>query len=179
MHVPLHARAGADPEGLVAGAPSLPDLPADSPLRDSATRLAARVASRELTAVALAERCLERARACEPAIRAFRPFEPVGVLEQARAVDAALDRGARPGPLCGLPVGVKDIIDAQGWETGMGSPIYDGYRPAADSALVARLRAAGAVVFAKTVTSEFAFMHPRETRNPWNPAHTPGGSSSG
>jgi len=175
----MHARADESPGCAVAGAPALPELPADSVLRESAIRLAARVASRASSAVALAEHCLDRALACEPLLRAFRGIDRLGVLGQARALDAALASGAAPGPLCGVPVGVKDIIDVRGWETGMGSPIYDGYRPAADAVLVARLRAAGAIVFAKTVTSEFAFMHPRETRNPWNPAHTPGGSSSG
>lgn len=175
----MSARAVNPPGCAVAGAPALPELPADSPLREPATRLVARVAARESSAVALAEHCLGRSIECEPRLHAFRGLERTRVLAQAQAIDAALAAGAQPGPLCGVPVGVKDIIDAHGWETGMGSPIYDGHRPAADSTLVARLRAAGAIVLAKTVTSEFAFMHPRETRNPWNPAHTPGGSSSG
>jgi Asp-tRNA(Asn)/Glu-tRNA(Gln) amidotransferase A subunit family amidase len=175
----MQAHAVDHPGCAVAGAPFLPELAADSPLRRTATRLAQDIAAGRSSAQALAGLCLERSRACEPVLHAFRGIAPEPVLAQARAIDASLAEGTVPGPLCGLPVGVKDIIDAQGWVTGMGSPIHDGQRPAADSVLVARLRAAGAIVFAKTVTSEFAFMHPRETRNPWNPAHTPGGSSSG
>ena len=172
-------RSPAGPGCAIAGAPALPDLAAGSALRESAIRLAERVAARELSALQLAGMCLARAEACEPVLHAFRGLDRSRLLDQARVLDEAMAAGASLGPLCGVPVGVKDIIDAQGWETGMGSPIYDGHRPAADSTLVAKLRAAGALVFAKTVTSEFAFMHPRETRNPWNPLHTPGGSSSG
>jgi Asp-tRNA(Asn)/Glu-tRNA(Gln) amidotransferase A subunit family amidase len=78
-----------------------------------------------------------------------------------------------------VPVGVKDIIDTRDLPTECGSPIQAGRRPAADAACVARLRDAGAVILGKTVTTEFACFHPAETRNPLDPARTPGGSSSG
>ena len=83
------------------------------------------------------------------------------------------------GPLHGIPVGVKDIIDTADMPTAYGSPIHAGHRPSADATLVAKLREAGAVIMGKTVSTEFAFMYPGKTTNPHNPAHTPGGSSSG
>ena len=83
------------------------------------------------------------------------------------------------GPLAGIAIGVKDIIDTHDMPTEMGSPIYAGNRPASDAAIVAMLRAKGAVVAGKTVATEFAFLNPAATRNPHNVAHTPGGSSSG
>lgn len=83
------------------------------------------------------------------------------------------------GPLAGIAVGVKDIFDTYDMPTRYGSPVFDGHRPAADAAIVAMLRAAGATVIGKSVTTEFAFLHPAGTVNPRNPVHTPGGSSSG
>src|SRR4030095_12306223 len=83
------------------------------------------------------------------------------------------------GPLHGLRFGVKDIIATHDMPTACGSPIHAGHRPSADAACVALARAAGAVMLGKTVTQEFAVLHPGPTANPRNPAHTPGGSSSG
>ena len=163
--------------GKVAG------VPADSPVRHSVDRIVASTRARQGGALEHARAFLERALAVEPVIHAFNGIDPARVVAQAQAIDASAVAGTesndRTGPLSGVPVGVKDIIDAQGWTTGMGSPIHEHSMPARDARLVARLKAAGAYVFGKTVTTEFAFMHPRETRNPWNPAHTPGGSSSG
>jgi len=82
-------------------------------------------------------------------------------------------------PLAGVCVAVKDIIDTDDMPTEFNSPAYAGRRPAKDAAVVARLRAAGATILGKSVTTEFAFRHPGQTVNPWNSAHTPGGSSSG
>src|SRR5207245_1498329 len=90
-----------------------------------------------------------------------------------------LDRPSAPGPLHGLPVGVKDVIDTADMPTEYGSPIYKGHRPKADAEVVRRLKRAGAIVLGKTVTTEFAFQHAGATRNPHNLACTPGGSSSG
>lgn len=97
------------------------------------------------------------------------------MIAQARALDAATARG----PLHGIPLGVKDIMDTFDMPTQMGSPIYAGYRPFADAACVALARAAGALIIGKTVTAEFAGIAPGPTTNPHNSAHTPGGSSSG
>jgi Asp-tRNA(Asn)/Glu-tRNA(Gln) amidotransferase A subunit family amidase len=85
----------------------------------------------------------------------------------------------REGPLRGIATGVKDIIDTADLPTEMGSPIYTGWRPKADAPLVSALKRAGATVIGKTATTAFAFLDPTETRNPANPEHTPGGSSSG
>ncbi len=124
-----------------------------------------------LDPVTLMEACLERVAAREPTIRAFATIDPAAALAAARA--------AGPGPLHGLPIGVKDVLDTADLPSEYGSPIWAGWRPRADSAPVAWARAAGAVVMGKTVTTEFATRKPGPTGNPANPAHTPGGSSSG
>ena len=99
--------------------------------------------------------------------------------EQALAAARRRDAGAPRGPLHGIPIAVKDLIDTVDMPTAYGSPIYRGHRPAADASCVALRAAAGAVVLGKTVTTEFAAFTPGKTANPHNPAHTPGGSSSG
>ena len=89
-------------------------------------------------------------------------------------------RAGKPlSPIDGMPVGIKDIIETVDMPTQMGSPLFAGWRSEKDAASVRALREAGAVILGKTVTTEFAASEPRGTRNPWNPAHTPGGSSSG
>src|SRR5262249_57829423 len=118
---------------------------------------------------------LRRTGAGGAAGQAWAPIGPELALAQGRA----LDRGPLRGPLHGVPIGVKDIIDTADMPTEMGSPIYRGHRPACDAACVALVRAAGAVILGKTVTAEFAGMHPGPTTNPHNPAHTPRRSSSG
>jgi Asp-tRNA(Asn)/Glu-tRNA(Gln) amidotransferase A subunit family amidase len=102
-------------------------------------------------------------------------------LDREQAIGTARRRDAEPprGPLHGVPIAVKDLIDTHDMPTAYGSPIYRGHRPAADASCVALARAAGAVVLGKTVTTEFATFTPGKTANPRNPAHTPGGSSSG
>jgi len=90
-----------------------------------------------------------------------------------------LDRAPSKGLLHGVPMGVKDIIDSHDQPTGYGSPIYNEHQPLADAATVALAKDAGAILLGKTVTTEFANRHPGPTKNPHNPAHTPGGSSSG
>ena len=141
----------------------------------SATESAARIATGSLTATRLAGDCHVRIEAREPVVRAWAHRDPQAVREQARARDAT-----KPlGPLHGVPVGVKDIIDTAALPTEHGSPIYAGHRPPADAACVSALLRAGAVVLGKTVTTEFAAYEPSVTRNPRDPAHTPGGSSSG
>jgi len=108
-------------------------------------------------------------------VRAWTWLDPEQALAQARAAD----RAGRPGFLAGLPLGIKDVIDTADMPTEHGSPIYRGNRPFADAACVALLRMAGGVMMGKTVTTEFANRFPGATVNPHNPAHTPGGSSSG
>src|SRR5688572_30388055 len=149
--------------------------PALSPIDMTAGEIAAAVASGTTTCEAVALAYLERIEAREPQVLAFQHHDPAQVIAQARALDAA---GAR-GPLAGVPFGIKDIIDTCDMPTQMGSPIYTGHRPRADAACVALTRKAGGVLMGKTVTTEFANVHPGKTRNPHDPARTPGGSSSG
>jgi len=143
--------------------------------RGSATELAAWLRSRELRAIDLVEACLERIAARDPAIHAWTFLDPERARHQARALDA----GPVRGPLHGLPIGVKDLMDTADMPTAYGSSIYAGHRPACDAACVAAARAAGAVVLGKTVTTEFATFTPAATVNPHDFEHTPGGSSSG
>lgn len=121
------------------------------------------------------ERCLARIEQFEPHLQAFVAHDPTEV----RAELDALDDRVGELPLVGLAFGVKDIVDATPYATCCGSPIHAGTIPARDAAAVARLRASGAVVMGKTVTTEFAFFSPGPTRNPHDPERTPGGSSSG
>ena len=122
------------------------------------------------------DRLNQRILALEPGIGAFEWFEP------ARAMAEAEERSGgilRELPLFGVPVGVKDIIATRGIPTRMGSRVFANHVPGRSAGLVRRLEALGGLVMGKTVTAEFAFRHPGKTRNPWNTAHTPGGSSSG
>lgn len=145
----------------------------------SALELRDRLASGALSAVALAEACLAQIAKREPEVRAWAWLESDHVLEQARALDQYRRTGRPVGPLHGLPVGIKDIIDTRRIPTENGTAIDAGRVPQADAFVVDRLRAAGAVVAGKTVTTELAYLHPGKTHNPVNGAHTPGGSSSG
>ncbi|NKB56051.1 MAG: amidase [Alphaproteobacteria bacterium] len=141
----------------------------------SATEAAAAIAAKEITSEALTATCLERIAAREPDVEAWAHIDPDAALADARA----RDREAPKGPLHGVPVGFKDVIETFDMPTAYGSAIYPGHRPVADAACVALIRAAGGVILGKTVTTEFAFVNPGKTRNPHNAAHTPGGSSSG
>src|SRR5258706_1081075 len=123
--------------------------------------------------------CLERIRTAEPQVQAWTFLDEDLALAQARAADDLRRSGQAAGALCGIPVGIKDIIDTADMPTENGTPLHRGRTPRVDAAVVARLRAAGAVILGKTVTTECAYFHPGKTRNPHNPAHTPGGSSSG
>ena len=139
------------------------------PARLTATQAARQIASGALRPEALLEACLARVALDEARVHAFAFF------------DAGQPRAAVPaaGPLHGLPIGVKDVLDTSDMPSQYGSAIWDGHRPRADAACVAWARAAGAVVMGKTVTTEFATRRPGATANPHNSAHTPGGSSSG
>lgn len=134
-----------------------------------------RLSRREISAEALVRACLERIAAEEPRIGAFEHLDAQRALAEARRID---ERATKP-PLAGLPIGVKDIFDTVDLPTERGSAAFRGRRPGADAAAVARLRAAGAIVLGKTVTTELAFYAPGKTRNPHDPSRTPGGSSSG
>ena len=119
--------------------------------------------------------CLDRIDAREDTVKAWQHLDPENALAQAEECD----RSPAGGPLHGIPVGLKDIIDTADMPTTYGSPIYADHQPAVDAIFVQRLRAAGAVMLGKTVTTQFAHRTPGKTANPHNPDHTPGGSSSG
>ena len=137
------------------------------------------LANGSLASLAYTENLLGRIRARDDRVRAFASVDPSRAQAMAEACDAMRKGGAVLGPLHGLPVGVKDIFDTCDMPTERGSPIYAGNRPDRDAVIVERLKSAGAFVLGKTATTEFAYFKPAETRNPWNLAHTPGGSSAG
>ena len=131
------------------------------------------------SAEAVVRSCLERIAEADAAVQAWAFLDPELALQQARAADRHQASGAPLGPLHGVPVGIKDIIDTVDMPTENGTVLHAGRRPAKDAAVVARLRAAGAIIMGKTVTTELATYSPGKTRNPHHPEHTPGGSSSG
>ncbi|MBV8791983.1 MAG: amidase, partial [Pseudolabrys sp.] len=145
----------------------------------TAGEAATAIACGELSAEQYVAACLERIAAFEPQVQAFVHLDPQHALGQARALDHYRAGGGRLGPLHGVPVAVKDIFDTADYPTEYGSPIFAGRRPASDCTVVAKLRAAGAIIVGKTVTTEFAYFHPGKTRNPRDLNRTPGGSSSG
>ena len=132
-----------------------------------------------VSCVEVMEACLARVREVDGEVQAWAFLDPDYALEQARAADAYRLSGQPIGPLHGVAVGLKDIIDTADMPTENGSPLCAGRTPSRDAAVVARLRGAGAGVMGKTVTTEFATRTPGKTRNPHHPEHTPGGSSSG
>jgi Asp-tRNA(Asn)/Glu-tRNA(Gln) amidotransferase A subunit family amidase len=127
----------------------------------------------------LVSACIARIAETDDDIRAWRHFDPDKASADALARDELRRHGGALGALHGIPVGVKDIIDTDDMPTELGSPIHRGRAPQANAAVVDKLLEAGAVIMGKTMTTEFAFLHPADTANPHNPAHSPGGSSSG
>ena len=152
------------------------DLP---PWRASACEIVRRVRDGEWSCAEVMRSHLARCAKREPEVQAWEFLDAARAMACAEAADGRLRGGARAGPLAGLPLGVKDIIDVAGMPTRMGSPVTADSVATASARCVSRLEAAGAIVLGKTVTTEFAYYSPGKTRNPWNAAHTPGGSSSG
>ncbi|MBX3440568.1 MAG: amidase, partial [Planctomycetaceae bacterium] len=143
------------------------------------TELAPQIQSQHISSVDVVTRCLQRVDDCESQIRAWVRVDHNAALDAARALDAELAAGQYRGPLHGIPLGIKDIIDVAGWPTAAGSAAWKNRIAGRDAFLVTRLRAAGAVLLGKTVTTQYASFDPPPTRNPWNLDRTPGGSSSG
>ncbi|MBF0276798.1 MAG: amidase [SAR324 cluster bacterium] len=133
----------------------------------------------QISSEELIRACLSRIEESEESIGAWAFLDPEYALEQARNADQIRSRGGSTGPLHGVPVGIKDIIDTADMPTEYGTVIHSGNRPFKDATLVALLREAGALILGKTVTTELAVLSPGKTRNPHNPDYTPGGSSSG
>jgi Asp-tRNA(Asn)/Glu-tRNA(Gln) amidotransferase A subunit family amidase len=127
------------------------------------------IQNKQLTAEKFLEQCVERANQIEPVLKAFTVRAALSTLQQQSGV----------GPLMGIPVAVKDLIATKDFVTTYGSPIYRDFTPAEDASIVQKVKKLGGVIFGKTVTTEFAWRHAGPTTNPWNSAHTPGGSSSG
>ena len=146
------------------------------PNRLGAAQAAAMIRAGTLTAERLARACLDRVAERDPDVRAWSFVDPAHVLRAARELDKQPPRG----PLHGIPIGVKDMIDTADMPTQHNSPIYAGHRPAQDAAAVATLRAGGALILGKTDTTEFAAAgRTSATRHPHDPTRTPGGSSAG
>ena len=145
----------------------------------SAADAARLIAKGEITSQMLVQACLERIGEREDTVKAWVHLDADYALAQARERDEWRTEGRSTGPLHGVPVGIKDIIDTADMPTENGTPIHAGRTPGDDAAIVGALRDAGAVIMGKTVTTELAVMTPDKTCNPHNPDHTPGGSSSG
>jgi Asp-tRNA(Asn)/Glu-tRNA(Gln) amidotransferase A subunit family amidase len=145
----------------------------------SATQAAAAIAKDEFSSQDYVGACLERIEAAEPVVHAFAHIDPEYALRQAKDCDDWRQSGRPIGPLHGVPVGIKDIIDTADYPAECGSAALAGRRPKEDATLVTKLRGAGAVIIGKTVTTEFAYFTPGATRNPHDTKRTPGGSSSG
>lgn len=144
-----------------------------------ASEAAAGIRAGEIKSEALVRDCLDRVAAVDDQVQAWAYLDPDQALAQARRADEAHAAGLNLGPLHGLPVGLKDIIDTRDMPTQCGTPFHDGRRPNRDATVTALLRQAGAVIMGKTVTTELAVYTPGKTRNPHDPTRTPGGSSSG
>lgn len=145
-------------------------------LSDSSLRaLVAGLHQGDLSSAELTEACLARIAEREAEIGAWAWCDPEAARAKARAADAM----PATGLLHGIPIGIKDIMHTAGIPTGMGSPVFAGFVPESSADAVQRIEAAGGFVLGKTVTAELAYFTPGKTRNPWNLAHTPGGSSSG
>lgn len=150
------------------------------PLGHDAAGAARAIKDGKITAEALARACLDRIEARDGAVKAWAHVNPDAVLRVARDRDRSLAAGQYLGPLHGVPLGVKDVIDTCDMPTASNSPIYAGYQPSIDAECVRVVRGQGAIILGKTDTVEFAAGGRRAaTRNPHNLAHTPGGSSSG
>lgn len=142
-------------------------------------KAAEQIRAGEISPLELVEFCLARIERYEDRIHAWVLVDADGARSEAERQAEMLRDGLDPGPLAGVPMGIKDIIDVAGWPTKAGSPLRAGHLATEDAPLVRQLRDAGAIILGKTVTTQFACFDPPPTRNPWNQSHTPGGSSSG
>ena len=145
----------------------------------SATDAIGKIRSGEITSEELVQACLDRIEQVDGDIEAWAQLQPDYALDQARRLDSQRQAGGPVGPLHGIPVGVKDICDTESLPTENGTVLDSGRQPLEDCRVVSMLEEAGAVIMGKTVSTELAVFGPGKTRNPRNPKHTPGGSSSG
>ena len=145
----------------------------------SATQALQKIRDGEITSEELVQACLDRIDQVDGEIEAWTHLNPEHALEQARSRDIQRQTGEAQGPLHGIPVGVKDIFDTKDLPTENGTVLNAGRQPDDDCKVVSLLKEAGAVIMGKTVSTELAVFGPGKTKNPHNPEHTPGGSSSG
>jgi Asp-tRNA(Asn)/Glu-tRNA(Gln) amidotransferase A subunit family amidase len=150
-----------------------------APYTLTATEAVQAIASGHLSSVDLVKSCLAQIADTDASIKAWAYLDPESALAQAAECDRIRKAGLGTGPLHGLPVGLKDVIDTRDMPTQRGTDIFKDRQPEKDARLVECLRESGAVIMGKTVTTELAFVHANDTRNPHNPEHSPGGSSSG
>lgn len=140
---------------------------------------AAHIREGRISSAELVQGCLARIDAVDADVQAWAFLDREYAMRQAEAADLYRMQGKPTGPLHGVPLGIKDIFDTGDMPTEFGSPVWAGRAPRQDAAAVSRLRADGAIIMGKTVTTEYAYFHPGKTKNPHDPSRTPGGSSSG
>jgi Asp-tRNA(Asn)/Glu-tRNA(Gln) amidotransferase A subunit family amidase len=145
----------------------------------NATEIYISIVRREATVEAVTRDAIARIGELEPSLHAWKFLDTSMAIQRALAIDARIAMGESVGQLAGIPLAVKDIMDTADMPTAYGSAVYEGNLPRKDADVVSRVREADAVLFGKTVTTELAYFTPGPTANPWNLAHTPGGSSSG
>jgi len=145
----------------------------------SLSQAAQQIQSGQLSPVELLNACFERIKNLDDQIKAWVTIHHDNVLKAAQAAQDEIEQGTYRGPLHGIPIGIKDIIYTKGVQTQGGSKFLENFVPETDATVVTRLKDAGAIILGKTATTEYASFDPAETCNPYNTAHTPGGSSSG
>lgn len=147
--------------------------------RLTVTEAATAIRNGSITSEKLAAACLSRISERDSGIKAFTHLNPGLVMEEAKAADRTRANGHAMGPLHGVPIAIKDVIDTAGYLNENGCPVYSGHQPDRDAPCVAALRSAGAIILGKTVTTELALLTPSPTRNPVDTRRSPGGSSAG
>ncbi|HKV26461.1 MAG TPA: amidase [Candidatus Acidoferrum sp.] len=164
---------------------TLENMTSDQLCFRSISEIAAGIRQKKFSPLEVLEAHLQRIAKLQPKLNAFVHLDPEGALAQARAAEAAVTRGENLGPLHGVPLSIKSCVDVQGWHTPAGSRLRKDYVPQTDAPLVARLRAAGAILLGNTNTPEFLVAYETDnalsgkTSNPWNLSRSSGGSSGG
>ena len=149
------------------------------PFQLTASQAARMIADRKLSPIVLMKSLLNRIEQLEPTLGAWVTLDGESAMEAAYLSEQIVSQNNQLGPLHGIPIGLKDIFYTEGIKTTACSELYKDFIPDYDASCVTKLKAAGAIILGKTVTTPYAASDPSPTINPWNPEHTPGGSSSG